>query len=91
MAPPPKKASERRDKPITLKLSTKDRVLLGRLVEARAAELHRLTGQTMPVTIASLLRWLWERDAYSRGLTTGGKPGEASPSLTLRAARRRSE
>ena len=64
--------SERRDQPITLKLSAIDRALLGKLVEARAAELRELTGQTVPVTIASLLRGLWERDAKARGLLHEG-------------------
>ena len=68
MSRPPKKDDERRDRPITLKLSANDRDLLGKLVDARAAELEALVGQRVPVTIASLLRGLWERDAKDRGL-----------------------
>jgi hypothetical protein len=81
MSRPPKDVSERRDQPITLKLSANDRALLGKLVEARAAELRDLAGQTVPVTIASLLRGLWERDAKERGLLPGG------PKLRRRSSR----
>jgi hypothetical protein len=50
----------------TMKLSEVDRALLARLVKARARDLATLTGVDAGVSIASYLRWLWERDAAAR-------------------------
>ena len=52
----------------TLKFSSEERKLVGRLVEARAKELREVAGSEIDVTIASYLRWLIERDAHARGL-----------------------
>jgi len=57
----------------TLKFSTAERELVGRLVEARAKELRAVAGTDIDVTIASYLRWLIERDAQARGLSAHGK------------------
>lgn len=54
---------------LTLKLSPAERERLSRLVDARAAELHELTGQHIAVTASSYLRWLLDCDAETRGLT----------------------
>jgi hypothetical protein len=76
--PRPKKAdrSAIKDVTITLKLSGPERERLGQLMEARAAELQKMTGQHIPVTIAAYLRWLMDRDAAERRLASlsGGEP-----------------
>jgi hypothetical protein len=54
----------------TLRFTQEERALVGRLIEARAAELREATGQDLEVTISSYLRWLIERDAQARGLST---------------------
>jgi hypothetical protein len=53
----------------TVKFTQEERALVGRLIEARAAELREKTGQDIEVTIASYLRWLIEQDAHARGLS----------------------
>src|SRR5690242_2357307 len=57
----------------TLKFTTAERELVGRLLDARAKELREVTGQDMEVTIAGYLRWLIERDAQARGLKPSRK------------------
>ena len=52
----------------TIKFTEAERDLVGRLVQAREAELHESTGQQISVSIASYLRWLIEKDARERGL-----------------------
>lgn len=63
---------------LTLKLSIRDRAMLGRLAEARAAEIHALTGQSIDVTMSGLIRWLAEKEAAARGFETKA-PADTSP------------
>jgi hypothetical protein len=71
MARPPKEDRDAvRSSVLTLKLSVRDRDMLGRLAEARAAELRELTGQTIDVTMSGLIRWLAEKEAAARGIAT---------------------
>lgn len=53
---------------MTLKLSGPERARLDRLVESRAAELQKLTGQRIELSVAAYLRWLQDRDAEARGI-----------------------
>jgi hypothetical protein len=89
--PRPKKAdrSAVKDVTITLKLSVRERERLRQLMEARAAELFKMTGQHIPVTIAAYLRWLMDRDAEARGLAPiSGEPRVSSATTTRKASRR---
>jgi hypothetical protein len=81
-------------KTLTLKLSQPERDQLEQLLQARAAELHKLTGQHIPVSISGYLRWLMDRDAEARGLapvTTEPPATEpsAGPTASPSKARRR--
>ena len=53
---------------MTLKLSGPERARLDRLVESRAAEIQKLTGQRIELSVAAYLRWLQDRDAEARGI-----------------------
>lgn len=66
------KRTESAETSFSIKFSTEERELIGRLVEARSQEL-REAGITEPVTIASLLRWLVHQNAQARGLEGGAR------------------
>jgi hypothetical protein len=82
MSRPPKEDRDAvRTSVLTLKLSVRDRAMLGRLAEARAAELRELTGQTIDVTMSGLIRWLAEKEASARGIATtaADTPADTTP------------
>jgi hypothetical protein len=60
-------------------MSLYDRALLGRLIESREEELRKLTGQSIDVSIAGLLRWLAEKEAAARGIDSGAAPEPPAP------------
>jgi len=79
MARPPKESrAEVRTVNVSLKLNVRDRAILGRLAEMRSEELRQSTGQTIDVTLSSLLRWLAEKEAAARGIATDS-PEEPAP------------
>ena len=64
--PRPKRATGDQ-KQFTLRFTAEERLLVDKLVEARAKELRELAGGSVEVTPTSLLRWLIEREAEARG------------------------
>jgi hypothetical protein len=80
MARPPKEDRDAvRTSVLTIKLSAHDRTLLGRLAESRAEELRKLTGQSIDVSMSSLLRWVVEKEAAARGIASDAAPEEPAP------------
>jgi hypothetical protein len=53
---------------MTLKLSGPERARLDKLVDARSAEIQKLTGQRIELSLAAYIRWLFDRDAEARGI-----------------------
>jgi hypothetical protein len=77
----PKNADRQKVKNITLtlKLTLAERKRLHQLVEARAEELHKLTGQRIDVSASAYIRWLMDRDAEERGLDDPTKTAASRP------------
>lgn len=54
----------------TLKFAPEERELVGRLVDARVQELRDAAGIDIDLSIAAYIKWLIERDAQARGLSS---------------------
>jgi hypothetical protein len=67
---------------VSLKLTAGERARLDRLVQARAEELFRVTGDRITVTASSYLRWLMDKDARERELA---EASETAPKRVKRS------
>jgi hypothetical protein len=72
---------------VAFRVSPNVQALLSRLIEARAEEVARLTGQPLGVTVGSYLSWLILRDAEARGISSDGHPATVAADVAEQTKR----